>query len=263
MAAGWQRVSAPPGAAGRRHGHQPSGSQDAHETGRNQYLHAEFRSAVFGFVDDVEFYFSPPGTIQVRSASRTGYCAVGSVFEVTLIGEQFVDLYAYNFTLNFDQTHIHAVSVGEGLLLASAGTTLFIPGVIDNAVGSISFTGNTLLGAILGANGDGSLAIMGFEAISEGTSPLSLSDFLFLDSQLVDLAYSPQESMVTVVADGGSPIPEPATLPLLMGFGTYATLRKRKGSEFRESCGDKKKGPARVDTVLLETGGKLRVQGAK
>ncbi|HOW77583.1 MAG TPA: DUF1499 domain-containing protein [Candidatus Competibacteraceae bacterium] len=70
-------MSAPPGAAGRRHGHQPSGSQDAHKTGRNQYLHVEFRSAVFGFVDDMEFYFSPPGTIQVRSASRTGYSDFG------------------------------------------------------------------------------------------------------------------------------------------------------------------------------------------
>ena len=37
------------------------------------YIHAQFRSAVFGFVDDVEFYFNPPGTIQMRSASRTGY----------------------------------------------------------------------------------------------------------------------------------------------------------------------------------------------
>ena len=40
-------------------------------------LHAKFRSAVFGFVDDVEFYFGPPGSIQVRSASRTGYYDVG------------------------------------------------------------------------------------------------------------------------------------------------------------------------------------------
>ena len=37
------------------------------------YIHAEFRSAVFGFVDDVEFQFDPPGVIQMRSASRTGY----------------------------------------------------------------------------------------------------------------------------------------------------------------------------------------------
>jgi uncharacterized protein (DUF1499 family) len=41
------------------------------------YLHAEFHSAVFGFVDDVEFYFNPPGIIQVRSAARTGYYDFG------------------------------------------------------------------------------------------------------------------------------------------------------------------------------------------
>ncbi len=40
-------------------------------------LRVEFRSAVFGFVDDVEFCFSAPGTIQVRSASRTGYYDFG------------------------------------------------------------------------------------------------------------------------------------------------------------------------------------------
>lgn len=39
----------------------------------DDYLHVEFRSALWGFVDDVEFYFNPPGTIQLRSASRTGY----------------------------------------------------------------------------------------------------------------------------------------------------------------------------------------------
>lgn len=41
------------------------------------YLHAEFRSAVLGFVDDVEFLFDAPGVIQVRSASRTGYYDFG------------------------------------------------------------------------------------------------------------------------------------------------------------------------------------------
>ncbi len=41
------------------------------------YLHAEFSSAWFGFVDDVEFQFDPPGVIQARSASRTGYYDFG------------------------------------------------------------------------------------------------------------------------------------------------------------------------------------------
>ena len=38
---------------------------------------AEFRSAVFGFVDDMTFRFGPPGLIQVRSASRSGYYDFG------------------------------------------------------------------------------------------------------------------------------------------------------------------------------------------
>lgn len=40
-------------------------------------IHAEFRSAVFGFVDYVDFRFEPPGEIQVRSASRVGYSDFG------------------------------------------------------------------------------------------------------------------------------------------------------------------------------------------
>ncbi len=42
------------------------------------YLHAEFTSRLMGYVDDVEFYFSPQGQeIQVRSASRLGKSDLG------------------------------------------------------------------------------------------------------------------------------------------------------------------------------------------
>jgi uncharacterized protein (DUF1499 family) len=42
------------------------------------YIHAEFRSLIFNFVDDVEFYFSSDARIiDVRSASRTGYYDFG------------------------------------------------------------------------------------------------------------------------------------------------------------------------------------------
>jgi uncharacterized protein (DUF1499 family) len=37
----------------------------------SNYLYAEFRSKLLGFVDDVEFFFDG-GAIQVRSASRLG-----------------------------------------------------------------------------------------------------------------------------------------------------------------------------------------------
>ncbi len=45
---------------------------------KNDYLYAEFSSAVFGFVDDVEFYFpQDANVIDVRSASRLGYSDLG------------------------------------------------------------------------------------------------------------------------------------------------------------------------------------------
>ena len=41
------------------------------------FIHVEFISEVFGFVDDVEFYFNKPGIIDFRSASRIGYSDLG------------------------------------------------------------------------------------------------------------------------------------------------------------------------------------------
>ena len=45
----------------------------------NDYVHAEFRSRLFGFIDDVELYFAEEdGLIHVRSASRVGYSDLGA-----------------------------------------------------------------------------------------------------------------------------------------------------------------------------------------
>ena len=42
------------------------------------YLHVEFRSRIFRFVDDVEFFFDEADSlVQFRSASRTGYSDMG------------------------------------------------------------------------------------------------------------------------------------------------------------------------------------------
>ncbi len=43
-----------------------------------EYIAVEFRSAVFGFVDDAEFLFDPAApVIHFRSASRLGYSDLG------------------------------------------------------------------------------------------------------------------------------------------------------------------------------------------
>jgi uncharacterized protein (DUF1499 family) len=49
---------------------------------QDNYIHVEFTSKIFKFVDDVEFYFPPTNTeqiiINVRSASRIGYSDLGA-----------------------------------------------------------------------------------------------------------------------------------------------------------------------------------------
>ena len=48
-------------------------------TAERNYIHAEFTSAVFRFVDDVEFLVDQPSrTIHFRSASRAGYSDLGA-----------------------------------------------------------------------------------------------------------------------------------------------------------------------------------------
>ena len=47
-------------------------------TATGDYLHAECRSALFGFVDDLELHYRPAeGMIAVRSAARLGYFDFG------------------------------------------------------------------------------------------------------------------------------------------------------------------------------------------
>ena len=47
-------------------------------TQQEDYLHVEYRSRIFGFVDDVEFWFDDENKIiHFRSASRKGYSDLG------------------------------------------------------------------------------------------------------------------------------------------------------------------------------------------
>ena len=47
-------------------------------TAKTNYIHATFKSTLFGFLDDVEFSFDDERkSINVRSASRTGYYDLG------------------------------------------------------------------------------------------------------------------------------------------------------------------------------------------
>ncbi|KQQ97228.1 hypothetical protein ASF77_04540 [Massilia sp. Leaf139] len=150
---------------------------------------------------------------------------VGSSVDVDVRIADVTDLYGYQFTLNYDASVLRAIGYGEGAFLGTAGTTDSFGGFVDNGAGTISFVYGSLVGAIPGASGSGSLAQFRFEALRAGSSTLSFSDLLFLDSSLRDIAVT-----LDAPAEVGV-VPEPASLALFgIGLAGAAALRRRRPS---------------------------------
>ena len=72
------------------------------------------------------------------------------------------DLYAYQFDFLFGAATVSASSETEGSFLLGGGPTFFIPGAVDNVGGSVTATANTLISAISGVDGSGTLVVLQF-----------------------------------------------------------------------------------------------------
>lgn len=141
---------------------------------------------------------------------------LGSMLDLDVLVSGVSDLYGYQFSLSFDASMLKALTVSEGPFLSTAGATYGDVGSIDNGAGTITLVYNTLLDAVPGATGSGSLAHLSFQVIGKGSAPISFSDVQFVDSQIASI--NVQANGVTVTA-----VPEPASLAL-MGAGVLALL---------------------------------------
>jgi hypothetical protein len=111
-------------------------------------------------------------------------------------------------------------AISEGSFFQSGGG--FIPGTVDNTLGTITFNANTLLGPPPGLDGGGTLLEFQFMALAAGISSLDLANIFLLDSNLDSTDFTSTNGSVEVLAGGGGgggpvPSPEPATLLLLTG----------------------------------------------
>jgi adhesin HecA-like repeat protein len=153
--------------------------------------------------------------LSIEPPSQSVHAGQSFSLDVKITG--VTDLFAFQFALAFTPGVLAATSITEGPFLARGGTTFFIPGTIDNAGGTIAATGDSLLGPLAGVTGSGTLATISFQALAGGTSPLTLTQVLLLDSQLGEIPVSLRAGAVTVQPATGVPEPR-ATLLLTLSL---------------------------------------------
>jgi hypothetical protein len=158
----------------------------------------------------------------LSSAPTISSVALGATIAVPIQISDVAGLFAYQFDASYDPAVLQLNSITEGTFLPSAGSTFFVPGYIDNTSGLASFTADTLLGAIAGASGSGTLASLDFTAEAPGLSSLNLSNVVLLNTQFSDIPFVTNSGTVSV-----SSVPTPGTIWLIFA-GVPALLLGRR-----------------------------------
>lgn len=106
----------------------------------------------------------------------------GEIFKVNVTVTDVVDLYLWTFSLRWNSSILNITNIAEGPFLIQGGPTFFTYAEINYTGGYVREATCTLLGGIPGVSGSGTIAIITFEAMTEGASPLDLYDVVLLDS---------------------------------------------------------------------------------
>lgn len=167
----------------------------------------------------------------IRIDPIPGPVPVGGTVNVSVSASDVDDVYAFQFDLAFNPALLSATAVSEGQYLRQRGNTFFIPGNIDNSAGTITVTADTLLGPpfinIMAPLGP--LVTFGFTGLSPGTSAVTLSNVILLDSAGSDIAVTVQNGSVMVA------LPEPPSA-ILFGTALVVVLLIRRYHLGRSGC---------------------------
>jgi Cohesin domain len=160
--------------------------------------------------------------LSVAPASTTVNTGKSFAVDVNISG--VADLYDFQLDLTFNPSILRATGVSEGAFLPSLygpGSTLFIPGNIDNNGGSITFNADTLLSAEPGLTGGGTLLVFDFTAIGNGKSALNIDPATFILQDSTGATINASTTNGSVLVQGGTTVPEPPIL-LLLSTGLLA-----------------------------------------
>ncbi len=161
----------------------------------------------------------PAGAVPVvRVQSSLLTPAVGGFIYVFIDVSSVADLYAFEFDVRFDPAILSAEAAMEGPFLSSGGDTSFVPGVIDNSAGTIGLTVDSLFDIVPGVSGSGTLAVLRFQTLAGGVSPIDLSQVVLLDSSLADISFIVEGDSISAVPEGHTLMFFGSSLIILLGL---------------------------------------------
>jgi hypothetical protein len=133
------------------------------------------------------------GQAVVSVYPSASYVEVGSTFNVNVTVSNVHDLVGWEFKLYYLSAKLNGTGVAEGPFLKQGGNTFFyVVNFTDNynATHGIVWLTCTLLGAVPGVSGSGTLATITFRAREPGSSSLMLKDTLLSDSRANPIAHT-------------------------------------------------------------------------
>jgi len=142
------------------------------------------------------FVYPPSQTVDAIGNALTANVCVSDVF----------NLYAYQLKLYYNSTVLNGTSVADGPFLEGSGQTPFfyIEAFTDhyNSTYGIVWIDSTLVGNVLGVDGNGTLATIKFNATAPtSATPLSLRDMNLSDPNENPIPYISSDGTATILPE--------------------------------------------------------------
>ena len=134
---------------------------------------------------------------------QTVTASVGDTFTIDIIVDSAGSaVYGAQYELYFDNTVLNATSQTQETFLSQDDESTTVPAnMINNTLGKIVYC-EARMGAPAGVTGKGALASITFEAIKSGTSTLTLSYVMLMESPTSELAITVNSGTCTVTEPG-------------------------------------------------------------
>jgi hypothetical protein len=131
---------------------------------------------------------SSPSQTLLYVDPQTVHGITGQNLTISIRISNIVDLYGWTFKLGWNASLLDWVSLDEGPFLNSSGNTFFTYSL--NTTDEHLLVYCTLLRAIPGVNGTGTLAIIGFQVKEGGACDLNLYDTQLFNSNETDVIHT-------------------------------------------------------------------------